>query len=713
MKIVSKIRRMLRGEVNTGTATLEALRRVNSGLEGRKERREVESLNRQSAILTQEFARLSKPDLLAHFRIRESPQFLPGFGDAARTGNLQRQHFPLETEKLIADARRIVTEHCWSLLGFGEKCFGSEIDWNLDPLSGRDWPLTYHADINLMRADGSDARVLWELNRLGHLITLGRAYAVTSDEQFSAEIFRHIASWRQQNPVARGVNWNCAMEVALRAINLLAALWLILDAPQLTEDSLSELLMILNQHGAHIHRNLEYSHIATSNHYLCDIAGLLWLGILLPELEEARAWREFAFEELLKEMDRQVLADGADYEASTGYHRLKAELFLYSFVLCHVNGIEIEQKYWQKLRAMIDYVKAYLRPDGRAPLIGDTDSGQVLPIVRRRADDHRYVLALGAAVFQEPAFKDGESCPEEVLWVLGESGVRDFAALPLGNPPRSQAFADAGTYVLRDNDLYLLFNASGSGLRGRGSHGHNDALSVEISACGTAFIVDPGSYVYSADLRERHLFRSTACHSTVQIDEAEQNSIDEETPFVIGDEAHPRVIRWDSVEEIDLVIAEHNGYSRLAQPVTHRRAVSFDKLNRGWLIEDSLTSNAEHEFAFRFHFSPGLDSRVRPDGIVEVIDKRNGARLLIVSSGLDVKAELEARSSSRDYGSKLPSQSVCWKVRAGAPLIGCFALVPVAADENENERIAMVSVPGADRGPRAGIPRGMVDATGS
>jgi hypothetical protein len=686
MKIVSKIRRMLRGEVSTGTATLEAIRRVNSGLEGRKERRDVESLNRQAATLTEEFAQLSKADLLAHFRTRASPQFLPGFGESARTASFQSQHFALETEKLIADARRIAAEHCWPILGFGEKCFGrGEIDWNLDPLSGRDWPLTYHADIDLLRADGSDARVLWDLNRLGHLITLGRAYTVTNDEQISAEVFRQLTSWRLQNPVARGVNWNCAMEVALRAMNLLAVFSLVLGAPRMTEDTLAELLMVLNQHGAHIRRNLEYSHIATSNHYLCDIAGLLWLGILLPELEEAEAWREFAVAELLKEMDQQVLADGADGEASTGYHRLKAELFLYSFVLCHVNGIEIEQKYWQKLRAMIDYIKAYLRPDGRAPLIGDTDSGQVLPIVRRGADDHRYLLALGAAVFQEPAFKDGDACPEEVLWVLGESGVRDFAALPVGQTPQSQAFADAGTYLLRDNGLYLLFNASDSGLRGRGSHGHNDALSVEVSACGTAFIIDPGSYVYTADLHERHLFRSTAYHSTVEIDGVEQNTTDEAAPFVIGDEAHPRLIEWNPGEETDLAIAEHDGYGRLPQPVTHRRAVRFDKPQRRWLIEDSFRGAGEHEFSFRFHFAPGLISRVRPDGMVEVLDEKNGARLLISGRGLNTEPQFESRFSSCDYGNKQPSQSVCWKVRAPTSLRAQFDLFPEAEGEDEAE----------------------------
>src|SRR5712664_3866686 len=221
------------------------------------------------------------------------------------------------------------------------------------------------------------------------------------------------------------------MEVALRAMNLLAAFAFFLRAPEMDELALKELLEIFDQHGAHIRRNLEFSHIVTSNHYLADVTGLLWLGVLLPELEAAADWREFGLRELLAEMDKQVLPDGTDYEASTGYHRLVLELFLYSFVLCHLNGIDIEEKYWNKLRAMIEYVRAYLRPDGCAPLIGDSDSGQVLPIVRRTGDDHAYLLAVGAAVFQDPRFKVRDSpAPEELLWLLGEQGIRDYAALP-------------------------------------------------------------------------------------------------------------------------------------------------------------------------------------------------------------------------------------------------------------------------------------------
>ena len=629
-----------------------------------------------------ESARLTPAELLAHFRSRQAPEFFPGFAAGARqTAALQQELFPEETTELVNFAKRIANEHCWPLLGFGDKCFGAgEIDWNLDPLSGYDWPLAHHAEINLVRDDGSDVRVVWELNRMAHLITLGRAYAVTDNQRFSTEFFLQLATWREQNPVGRGVNWNCAMEVALRSMNLVAAFELFLRAPQMNEAELAELLRMFDQHGAHIRRNLEFSHIATSNHYLADVTGLLWLGVLLPELEAAREWREFGLQELLSEMDKQLLPDGADYEASTGYHRLKLELFLYSFVLCHINAIDIDQKYWTKLRGMLEYLSAYLRPNQSAPLLGDSDSGQAFPLERREGDDHAYLLALGAAIFQEPRFKLKNSpSPQELLWALGAQGLRDYEGLSAGEPEGSRAFPDAGTYVMRHDDLYLLFNASGSGVNGRGSHGHNDALSIDVSACGSDFIVDPGAYIYTGDLKERHRFRSTAYHSTVEVDEVEQNTTDAATPFLIGDEAHPRVIGWESNLDTDTITAEHNGYGRLPHPVTHRRRVLFRKRERFWTIDDTLSGEGTHDFAFRFHLAPGLEVSIRADGTVEVCDKMNGARLLILARGPAAEAVLEPRFSSQDYGSKAPSITVCWTVRSTLPVNAQFVLFPVRA----------------------------------
>ena len=678
---------MLGGKITLAQAVREGFRRGRSRVNRRRERAMLAELASQSARLRSEFQSLSSSELLKHFRERVTPPFLPGFEFSNSTVALQRDRFADETTKLIEWAGIVTKEHRWRLLGFGEKSFGQPIGWHRDPLSGRIWPLDYHADIPLWHNDRSDIRVLWELNRLGHFTTLGRAYLLTTDEEFAVEFFAQLESWQEQNPVGRGANWSCAMEVALRAMNLLVAFSLFRRSLNLNEDRLLTLLTMFDQHGAHVRRNLEFSHIATSNHYLSDLAGLLWLGIMLPELSAAPEWREWAFSEMLREMDKQVLPDGADYEGSTAYHCFVVELFLYSFILCRANEMQIEDRYWRKLHAMLVYLRDMLRPDGLVPLVGDADGGHVLPLGYRDANDRAYLLAIGAAVFKDSQFKlSAGAAPPELLWVLGEDGLQAYDQLATGKEPSSWAFPDAGTYVLRHEDMYLLFNANGAKNGRPSSHRHNDVLSIEVSACGRAFIVDPGSFVYTADLSERHLFRSTSSHSTIQIDDAEQNTIRDDGPFVIGEEARAEVLNWESTPERDRVVAEHSGYLRLADSVTHRRMISFHKQDRWWLIEDEILGRGEHKIVARFHFADGLEVELSGKNSVIARDQMSGARLIVRSLDLHRPAELEAQFTSRHYGSKAASFSACWTTKTSAPCKLRWAIVPLRGGENEAER---------------------------
>jgi hypothetical protein len=670
----------------------ESLRRVRVAASLRRERTMVArgAFIAHAPRLRAEFAAMSPSQLIAHFRSRATPKFPPGLeSDAQELSRLAREKFPRETEELIERACKIVEANRWSLLGCGEFEFGARVDWLRDPLSGAQWSRDFHADVKLLRDDGSDARVLWELNRLAHLIALGQAYAVTSDERCAEKFFADVESWRAQNPCGHGANWASAMEVALRAANLLIAFRLFLRSPLFDEQKLSTLLATFDEHGEFIRRHLEFSHLATSNHYLSNVAGLLWLGVLLPELECARAWREFGLQELLREMDRQVLPDGADYESSTGYQRFVAEMFLCSFLLCRANRVEIEERYWSKLRAMLEYTRAYLRPDASAPLIGDADNSRWLPLAPRAADEHTYLVAVGAVVFHEPRFKITDDMPFELLWLFGAEGVRDYESLPPTDEPASMEFPHAGGFVLRDGDLYLHLNASGAGLRGRGSHAHNDALSIEVSACGSNFICDPGTYVYTADLHARHLFRSTAYHSTVEVDGIEQNETDERTPFRIGDDARPRKLFWETHAEQDQVVAQHHGYERLPQPVTHTRAATLHRGARCFLIEDRFAGAGAHEFRFRFHAGRDITARVRDEG-AELYDERAGARLLIFAHGIEATPTIETRWTSRNYGERVPSQSLCWTVRAAAPLKVAWLLIPVCARDDEAAQLKLI-----------------------
>jgi hypothetical protein len=592
---LNKVKRALRGEVKLTTAAREALRRSRVAALSRRERA---TLDKERGLeLKRAYAEMSPAELLAHLH-----------GKTRIRGFLNPPFF----------------QSVLNSLPLAHASGSFELEWRRDPRSGYEWPLDYHRDIKLLRSDGSDIRVLWELNRLGHLLHITDANTFIKD----------LKTWHDQNPYARGPNWTCAMEVALRAINIVVAFDRLCS--QLNAEDVSFILSLLQQHGQYIHDNLEFSYIATSNHYLSDVAGLLWLGVMLPELANADEWREFGLTELLREMDKQILADGADYESSTGYHRFVTELFLYSFTLCREHDIEIDQRYWTKLHQILEFIRGYLRPDGLAPLIGDTDGGQVLPFEPHHANDHAYLLDIGAEVFNDPNLK----IPDE----------------------GSRAFPNAGLYIMRKDDHYLCFNASGVGINGRGSHGHNDALSIEVCAHGRPFIVDPGTYVYSGDLQMRHTFRSTAYHSTVKIDGQEQNTIDVNTPFLIGNEAQPRVLAWESTTNHDKVVAEHYGYRRLPASVTHRRTVTFDKSECSWLIEDEFLGAAEqHEFETWFHFTEELELVLR-GAQIEARDRATEVRLVVQSLSLDEPPLLIKQHVSRDYGELFDSVSACWRI---------------------------------------------------
>jgi len=232
-------------------------------------------------------------------------------------------------------------------------------------------------------------------------------------------------------------------------------------------------------------------------------------------------------------------------------------------------------------------------------------------------------------------------------------------------------------------------NTGDIGLRGRGSHSHNDKLSIEISA-GDQFIVDPGSYVYNFDRAERHRFRSTAYHSTVMIDGVEQNTTDADAPFIMGNEARPSVLSWETNDKHDRLIAEHHGYERLPDPVTHRRTVTLNKADKYWLIEDGFTGRGEHLFSSALHLAPGITVEQAGDETVRLIAAGSEASLLISRHGPQSEPKVEPAYVSRSYGHREMSSIINWDFTATVPLTTHFIIVPVLTPEKLGDRLELL-----------------------
>jgi hypothetical protein len=506
---------------------------------------------------------------------------------------------------LLAVADRAVA-HRYDLLGSGLVALGHEIDWQCDFKSRRSWPLDHISQIVISYPDASDIKIPWELSRCQHLPGLAAAYRITNDQRWLDEIGAQLSDWIAQNPVEFGANWACTMDVAIRATNWIATLALVADdavGRTWFEPVLGSLLL----HGRFIRRNLEWAPVR-GNHYLADIVGLLAVASLFSDGQEGQAWARFATKELVGELRHHVRADGCDHEASIPYHRLVTELFICGTQAADALAPELlPHDHGQRIDAMLQFVADYTRPDGLAPQVGDADDGRLLPLL-----DY------------------GRADPRNHLHVFAQAGRRYVAA------ERPAAYPRGGYWIMRCGSLYVLVRCGDVGVGGLGSHAHNDALSFELALGEQPLVVDPGSYLYTADPSERNRFRSTRFHSTLSIDGEEQNPISETALFAMEDRRRAEMLAWEADGARAVFVGRHSGYQVLLQPAVHARRLQLDAGSGTLRITDTVESEGPHELEWTF---PLATCRAEASGPAVVAHFDDHVALEIQAPGVEFRVD--------------------------------------------------------------------------
>ena len=93
------------------------------------------------------------------------------------------------------------------------------------------------------------------------------------------------------------------------------------------------------------------------------------------------------------------------YERSTNYNRLVLELILVPVLLLKRKGMRFHDDIWYRLEKMFEFIMYSLKPDGKSPIIGDQDNGRLLPFGTEELNDFRYLMSLGALLFNRSDFK--------------------------------------------------------------------------------------------------------------------------------------------------------------------------------------------------------------------------------------------------------------------------------------------------------------------
>jgi len=302
--------------------------------------------------------------------------------------------------------------------------------------------------------------------------------------------------------------------------------------------------------------------------------------------------------------------------------------------------------------------------------------------------DHTYLLSMGVVLFGDVDFKRVVGkLHEEAFWLFGIDGIEKFNAISESDIElSSKGFADGGIYIMRHQDSYAIVDCIPNNAKAPTSHLHNSRLSFELYTLGGIAIIDPGAYVYTADVSWRNRFRSTEYHNTIMIDNHEQNIIEPYSPFTVERKADVKVNRWETTEKYDLLDAEHSGYGDIS--VTHRRQFLLVKEGRFYIVRDSLSGSGTHNIEVLFHVDSCNEPHFhREIPTVVLCELPNGVLALIPVPLESFEASMDESWVSYSYGTKVPGITIRYAATKQLPVSFSFLLSPLPSDEEVYQKI--------------------------
>ena len=271
---------------------------------------------------------------------------------------------------------------------------------------------------------------------------------------------------------------------------------------------------------------------------------------------------------ILKELDCQILNDGAHNELSPMYHQHILTRILDCYQISKENNLfdkKLNNINWKEyISLMLDWIEKVTFDNDDLPLVNDC-SEYIYP---KTSEIAKYALYLG---FQSKEKKD---------IVLNDSGYRK-----------------------RENDLYEFFCDIGKmGPDYNPGHAHNDTFSFTMHISQKPFFVDTGTSTYNFSER-RIKERSTSSHNTVLINSQEQSEI--WGNFRVGKRINPKIL----LDESNIIEAQ---YQSVFNKSIHNRKFLFkenevtikDKVNKQYINESHL------------HFHPSVEIN-KKENIIE------------------------------------------------------------------------------------------------
>ena len=555
-----------------------------------------------------------------------------------------------------------VHEEAARLMAGEFKVFGQPVemnsgvpDWNSDPVSGVRVPSSFGLFIDFRHiGDGVDIKFLWEVNRHLWWVALAQEYASTGSRPCLDRLGRLLDSWLEACPYAQGANWSSPVEHGIRLINW-SLVWQLIggaDSP-LFEGEQGKLLLARWLKSIYQHMRFasdNYSlYSSADNHLIGEAAGVYVAAHTWDRWPETRRLRAHAKAILARETLLQFSADGVNREQALCYHKFSLQFLIASGLCARANRDDLSAAFWSRIEASVTFLASMMDCAGHLPAIGDSDDGEVWRL-GQGADFNSYVsmVAIGAAIFkrgdlQAKALSCSAGADQQLPWLTALVPPSPDAGAMQNLPSRFDegGYTILGEHLHSPEEFRAVFDCGPLGSNRIAGHGHADALSLTVGWRGVQLLVDSGTYCYNVAPQFRRFFRGTHAHNTLVVDGSDQSEYGASFLWLRDVDCN---LAHEPAAPLQSIHANHDGYERLADPVTHHRRVTLDAADDGLLIEDWLECRRPHDVELLWHAAAG--ATLTPTACSTWRLEAQGCRLGLAIGGADFKAEvIEGRES--------------------------------------------------------------------
>jgi asparagine synthase (glutamine-hydrolysing) len=537
----------------------------------------------------------SQLEAYARWRKGHSPTFFfepfraPERASGLRERSASRDEAPWDPQLAVDEAERVLNGE---LKYFAHEFIktGFPPDWHRDPVSGIKLDASKHWS-EISNEGDVDIKFIWEANRFSMVYPLVRAYAFARDERLAEAFWELVQAWAESNPPNTGPNWMDGQEAALRLMAWMFGFYAFLDSPSTTPERIAQFTVMVAAHAERIYKIIDYAISTRSNHTISEAFGLWLVGILFPELKGAEKYFSLGRKLLEREAISQIFPDGSYSMYSLNYHRFILYIYFCAIRLGELNGSPFSETLKGRVAKSVQYLSQLIEPEtGQMPVYGSNDGALVLPLNNCDFTDYRPLLQLGSYLTKKELLFDPGPWDEDIFWFCGEEfTAKDAKGKLIPGALRGEAFPNGGIYILRGADSQAILRCTD--FRSRPSHA--DQLHVDLWWQGRNIACDAGTYLYSGEGVWRNGLARTAVHNTVAVDRQDQMKM--VSRFTWTDWAKGKVLQHDA----KTWQGGHNGYTRLADPVEHKRTVLALGEDR-WLVVDHLQGKQAHHYSLHW-----------------------------------------------------------------------------------------------------------------